>query len=389
MPSCSSSSNIQGTSTILNPTGSESRLTMKLLGGDGSLIGYTLDSSIFAGGVVRYNPVDKTYYLSRADNNANSEVVGVVESKEATTGDLTVVLRGLIDYPTGATLNDIDGSGGSGGNDIWFLSSATAGQLQNIEPIEPGQIVKPVMQAVATSEGYDYQILNYIGYSVGGDIASETFADTPLGSSLVVPTDVTVPFGWVDATIENEIEVAKYPEYYSYTGKRNGYIEKIILDTGTSVSSSLSSKGAVQKTGGSIINSSRILRVDTVNNEVYSRKSPSTLETDLTKKIYLNNIEYTPTASSVYSIFTPKITSTQSFTFYENGQKVQKQFKVIHKIQNTNTVSIPSKVSVYELDVTNGISISDGTNSYDNVAGEIADILNRLTALENRVIGIS
>ena len=164
MPSCSSSSNIQGTSTILNPTGSESRLTMKLLGGDGSLIGYTLDSSIFAGGVVRYNPVDKTYYLSRADNNANSEVVGVVESKDATTGDLTVVLRGLIDYPTGATLNDIDGSGGSGGNDIWFLSSATAGQLQNIEPIEPGQIVKHVMQAVATSEGYDYQIMNYIGY---------------------------------------------------------------------------------------------------------------------------------------------------------------------------------------------------------------------------------
>ena len=96
MPSCSSSSNIQGTSTILNPTGSESRLTMKLLGGDGSLIGYTLDSSIFAGGVVRYNPVDKTYYLSRADNNANSEVVGVVESKDATTGDLTVVLRGLL-----------------------------------------------------------------------------------------------------------------------------------------------------------------------------------------------------------------------------------------------------------------------------------------------------
>ena len=44
---------------------------------------------------------------------------------------------------------------------------------------------------------------------------------------------------------------------------------------------------------------------------------------------------------------------------------------------------------MYELDVTNGISISDGTNSYDNVAGEIADILNRLTALENRVIGIS
>jgi len=389
MPSCSSSSNIQGTSTILNPTGSESRLTMKLLGGDGSLIGYTLDSSIFAGGVVRYNPVDKTYYLSQSDNNANAEVVGVVESKDTTTGDLTVVLRGLIDYPTGATLNYIDISGGSGGNDIWFLSSATAGQLQNIEPIEPGQIVKPVMQAVATSEGYDYQVLNYIGYSVGGDISSQNFADVPLGSSLVVPTDVSIPFGWVDATIENEIEVAKYPEYYSYLGKRNGYVEKITLETGTSVFSSLVSKSVTQKTGGSFVNSSRILRVDTINNEVYSRKSPSTSEIDLSKKVYLNNIEYTPTANSVHSIFTPKITSTQSFTFYENGQKVQKQFKVIHKIQNTNTVNIPSKISVYELDVTNGISISDGTNSYDNVAGEIADILSRLTALENRVIGIS
>lgn len=389
MPSCSSSSNIQGTSTILNPTGSESRLTMKLLGGDGSANGYTLDSSIFAGGVVRYSPVDKTYYLSQADNNANSEVVGVVEAKDTTTGDLTVVLRGLINYPSGATLNDIDGSGGSGGNDIWFLSSVTAGQMQNIEPGEPGEIVKPVMQAVATSEGYDYQVLNYIGYSVGGEISSESFADIPLGSSLVVPTDVTVPFGWVDASAEVEIEVGKYPEYYSYSGKRNGYVEKITLDSGTSVSSSLTSKGAIQKTGGSIINSSRILRVDTVNNQIYSRKSPSTTETDTSKKLYLNNIEYTPTAASVHSIFTPKITTNQSFTFYENGQQVQKSFKVIHKIQNTNTVSVPTKITITELDVTSVLSASDGTNSYSNVATELADILSRITALENRVIGIS
>lgn len=389
MPSCSSSSNIQGTTTVLNPTGSESRLTMTLLGGDGSVNGYTLDSAIFSGAVVRYSPVDKTYYLSQADNNENSEVVGVVETKDTTTGNCTVVLRGLINYPSGATLNDIDGSGGSGGNDIWFLSAATAGQLQNIEPDEPAQIVKPVMQAVATSEGYNYQILNYIGYAVGGEIASDNFADIPMGTSIVVPTDTLVPYGWVDATTEVEVEVTKYPEYYAYAGKRNGYVERVTLDSGTSVTSSLVSKGGTQKSAGSIISAGRILRADTANNKIDIRKAPTASETDTSKTMYLNNIEYTPTASSIHSIFTPKITSNQSFNFYENGQLVQKSFKVIYKIQNTNTVSVPTNVTISQLTVTSALSASDGTDTYSNVATEISGILDRLTALENRVIGIS
>ena len=151
MSSCSASSNIQGTSTVLNPTGSESRISLKLLASAaGSATGYTLDSNIFAGGVVRYAPATKTYFLSQANNNENSEVVGVAETKDAN-GDITVILRGLIDYPSGATLNSINFggvAGGSGGNDIWFLSAATAGQMQNLEPDNVGEIVKPVMQSI-------------------------------------------------------------------------------------------------------------------------------------------------------------------------------------------------------------------------------------------------
>jgi hypothetical protein len=389
MPSCSSSSNIQGTSTVLNPTGSQSRISMKLLGGDSEENGYTLDSSIFAGGVVRYSPVDKTYYLSQADNNANSEVVGIVESKDATTGDLTVVLRGLIDYPTGATLNDIDGSGGSGGNDIWFLSSATAGQMQNLEPTNPGEIVKPVMQSVATSEGYDYQVLNYIGYAVGGEAVAQFNGTLPLGTSILVPEESSVPFGWVDGREERELPVAEYPDYYAYGGKVNGYVERITLDPETSVSSSLTRKGAVQKTSGSIINTGRITRVDTTNNKVDVRKSPTQAEVNTSNSIYLNNVQYTVSDSSVYSVFTPKITTNQSFNFYENGQLVQKNFKVIYKVKDDGGVTVPKKLNIEELTVTTKLSASNSTDSYDDVAEELTNIIARLEALENRVIGIS
>jgi hypothetical protein len=88
-------------------------------------------------------------------------------------------------------------------------------------------------------------------------------------------------------------------------------------------------------------------------------------------------------------VFTPKVTSNQSFNFYEGGKLVQKNFKVIYKVKDVGGVTVPKKMNISELNVTSKLTASNDTNSYDDVAEEITNILSRLSTLENRVIGIS
>lgn len=370
-------------------------MTLLGSGGDASSVGYTLDQAISSGSVIRYFPTTKTYSLSSATGGANAEVVGVVESKNIT-GDLTVVLKGLINYP-GLSLNYIDpttaagvgNSGGSGGSDIWFLSGITAGELQNLEPDEPTMVAKAVLQTVATSNGYNYQVVNYIGYSIGGDVSSYDGSRLPIGSSLLVPENTKTPDGWIDASTEQELIIANYPDYYTYYGKTNGYTERITLNADTSVISSLVRKGSTQKIGNVTVNTGRVLRVDTVNNKVDVKKTSTQKETDLTLNIRLNNILYIPTAYQVYTIFTPKITTNQIFNVYNEGKLSTDRYKVIHKIKDLGATTIPSKVTVKEVNVTDQLTAGNSAGSYTDVALELTNLLSRVSALENRVTGIS
>ena len=151
----------------------------------------------------------------------------------------------------------------------------------------------------------------------------------------------------------------------------------------------MANKGANQKIGGTVSSSGRVLRVDTTNNKVDIRKSATQSLTDITSNIFLNNISYSPTASEVYSVFTPRITSNQSFNYYENGKVVQKTLKVIYKIKSVGGVSIPQKVNIKELNVTDRLTAGNSTSSFLDVADEITNMKTRITSLENKINGTS
>ena len=68
---------------------------------------------------------------------------------------------------------------------------------------------------------------------------------------------------------------------------------------------------------------------------------------------------------------------------------VQKKLKVIYKVKNLGAVTIPQKVSVKELEVTDNLSASNSTASFTDVAEEISNIKTRITSLENKIIGTS
>jgi len=207
MSSCSSnSSNLSGNVNIQNITGSGARLlmTIPLTGFSGGVIsGKPGDDGITSGDAIRYdNDVASTsyqkYIKSQGDSPANSEVVGIIESvstrdpADANSGVATVVLSGQIEYPEiklqSATHIDSEAgiTGSAGGNDVYFLSAATAGIIQNLAPTEPTQIVKPIYQ-ISPDGNWTGQVVNYIGYQVGGQIVAEEIQDLPVGALAAVP----------------------------------------------------------------------------------------------------------------------------------------------------------------------------------------------------------
>ncbi len=116
-----------------------------------------------AGNAIYYNVTGATWNKSIANDYAKAEVFGIVESITGLTA--TVVIHGSIKLPT-TEIYDI-GDGGSGGNDIYFLSGTTAGAIQNIGPTLSGTIVKPLYTVAPHSlSGITFTgiVVNYIGY---------------------------------------------------------------------------------------------------------------------------------------------------------------------------------------------------------------------------------
>lgn len=229
--SCSASSNIRGQASIINPEGSNARTYVNI--NSSRLGGSTIGAGMTPGAVVRFDWTaggdlsgsTGTYIRAKADNNENAEVVGVVESNN--NGEIKIVTGGYVNiandgigsmftYPTnpetGLTV------GASGGNDIWFLSAVTAGHLQNLEPTGAGQVVKPVLQKVAHPD-YNYQVINYIGYAVAGDVLAENLSYVPVGSYQLVPDFVAdtlrAESGYVDASVSNVLKLDTYKDFYN------------------------------------------------------------------------------------------------------------------------------------------------------------------------------
>ena len=123
---------------------------------------------LFTGGdVIRYDVASSGYTLSCANSASNSEVFGVVETKEEP-NKLNVVLYGSINYPEERLINRDDEN--FGGNDIYFLSSTLPGRLVNLPTTTIGTIVKPIYQVgphiTFTSNLNTGVIVNYIGYMI-------------------------------------------------------------------------------------------------------------------------------------------------------------------------------------------------------------------------------
>jgi len=388
MPSCSSSSNIMSaiTSVNLNSIGSRILAQIPLSSSD-----YTIESGITAGDVIRYDVTDdsnKQYKRSLADGPENAEVVGVVESIDD--DSLNVVIFGQINFPGEFTNATPAGTpeGASGGNDIYFLSPTVAGGIQNIAPFEQTQVVKPVLQKMDAGAN-NAVVLNYIGYSIGGEIAATSSTDEFIGTiQTIVEEDgpETIPPNYIVVSGGSQsLKVSEYPDAYTYFGKRFGYVEEVTL-SGLNVTQSLVAQSAKQKDGRSDTYTGRIISVDTSANTITVNRTSSQTQADTSLEMTIDGNTYTVASTEVKEFTVPRIVPTTQYRFDVDGSQVEVNTKTILKVKNIQGVTIPTKLSVTDLEVTNKLTTNTASaDTLDDINATVNSINTELTNVKTKL----
>ena len=345
-----------------------SRIFIKVQTGQG----YSIQSGITAGDVVRFDPTSVSagitgmYKKSQADSEMNAEVVGVVES---ISGDqYTIVTHGSISYPAAGLC------GSAGGLDILFLDAATSGNLVgNIDTSTPGEkIVKPVFQ-VAPHGSYNGIVTNYIGYKTGGS-ASVSIVAAGAGNIQLLPSTVEADSNWLDISSDRLEEKSLYPELFLiYSTTAGPYVEKISI---ASPSSGWVNKSIFQLNGTVRINQGTVLSVNFGEGYILVQKASSEPSMSIGPTILISIGSTTQTASAtateINKFTIPAVSVPTGFN--------QSGTSLVPYIQTTSGAStfVPDSLTVESLSVTGNLSVGTTTN----LQATLTSLSNRITALE-------
>lgn len=376
MPSCSASSNIR--TTIINNTSnhtSGSRIFFTITTASGQ--GYTIETGITAGSVIRYDPTIEEYVLSKADTPANAEVVGVVESYTVSSGDtvFTVVSHGLINYPE--PLNSLPekylsctpegADGGLGGNDIFFLSDDCPGKIQKKEPNVGGAIVKPIIQQIKLPN-YNGIVLNYIGYEIGTEAFAELAQTDVAGNIAYLAEASAVPESYLDISSPREVSKSENPELYTIfqTNYGNYYEQITMIDPPIPgwINSTLN-----QFISGALTSTGKITEVNVAKQKITVKKLYNQPLIDSNYPIIINGSGYKIQSSEVIKFTVPSVPSP-SINFQTDENSTAATLKpCIRAKSDRSFVSIPSRLYLAGLSLG---SINDVEDTINYICTELA-----------------
>jgi len=347
-----------------------SRIFIKVQTGQG----YSIQSGITAGDVVRFDPTSVSagitgmYKKSQADSEMNAEVVGVVES--ISSGQYTIVTHGSISYPA-ARLAGLCGS--AGGLDILFLDATTSGNLVgNIDTSTPGEkIVKPVFQ-VAPHGSYNGIVTNYIGYKTGGS-ASVSIVAAGAGNIQLLPSTAVADSNWLNVSSDRLEEKSLYPELFLiYSTTAGPYVEKVSI---ASPPSGWVGKQIFQLNGTVRINQGTVLSVNFSEGYILVQKASFEPSMSIGSGILISIPGGTQTAiataTEINKFTIPAVTVPTGFN--------QSGVSLVPYIQTTSGAStfVPDSLTVESLTVTGNLSVGTTTN----LQTTLTSLSNRITAL--------
>lgn len=328
-------------------------------------------TGITAGDVIRWDVPTAGYTLSVASTEPKAEVLGVVESVNAS--GCTVVLTGSIQYPSSRLSAIING--GAGNVDVLFLSDTVSGGLTGTVDMSTSgeKIIKPVMQ-VAPHSIYNAVVTNYVGYKAGNQATiSENVGGLPIGSVVYFPadyinyTEFASSGGWVQlSSVNNFFPISIYPDLYQVWSDvwiNARYIEKTMISSGTVTE--LFPRGTVLQDGvavGTIYNSGISPPFITII------KDRGDALIDTTKTFFINGNPYTASSTSAFQFEVPPVTNT--------NPPVQNSlnFTPWIKAQQSSRVTIPDALSIASLSVSGNVAV-----------GSITDLEAKISLLESRL----
>ena len=422
----STSSNLWGNKNIQDISNSGARLIMShpisgFSGGistavtddDGSWV-YGRDG-VTAGDVIRYdvvaqksdgtaNPSYNMFTKAQGDLSSNAEVVGVIETIENNVAN--VVLSGQIKFPTArfATadyepVGAVGSAGGaSGGNDVYFLSAATAGGIQNLAPNIGGQIAKPVLQFVGDGV-FNAHVVNYIGYQIGGNVAGSVETYNATGQANWFP-DFTGNLvvdgknGWFNVSEKTQLPLSK--EHWTYVdrlytnaganifGHRFGMEHDIVLDS--TPPTSLLGETIIQKDGRNTIWKGEVIGRNASENKITVQSTTLdsnniAIEPVTDKTFYRGQVTYTGTSVTPMAFSLPVYKPTNNQTFSDIYGKESTHSSVygmyVEGDGNQSSIIIPESATINKLVVTDSIAIKSSDQSV--TVNDLAYVIKQLT----------
>jgi hypothetical protein len=337
-------------------------------------------TGITAGDVIRWDVPTAGYTLSVASTEPKAEVLGVVESVNAS--GCTVVLTGSIQYPS-SRLSAIT-SGGAGNVDVLFLSDTVSGGLTGTVDMSTSgeKIIKPVMQ-VAPHSIYNAVVTNYVGYKAGNQATiSENVGGLPIGSVVYFPADYVnyISFinsgGWTQLQSSNNyFSVSTYPDLYQVwvtAWTTAGYIERVIVSSGTVTSSS--PRGIVTQnsvTVGTVYGSGTS---PSPYIDILKTRTQSLINT--TQTLTINGNPYSASSTSISQFEVPPVINTNPPV--QNSAN----FTPWIKTQQSSRVTIPDALSIASLSVSGTVAVG----SITDLEAKISLLETRLNLLKNNTV---
>ena len=444
MPSCNTnnSSNLSGNLNIHNITSSGARLLMTVpLSGfsGGRLSEYQGDDGITYGDAIRYNPIayhetrnpsGGKYIKARANKPENSEVVGIVESVNVAgdplvgdDGYVTVVVAGQINLPSVRLMDaiwqdPIQGlSGAAGGNDVYFLSAATAGVLQNLAPTEPTNVIKPIYQ-VAPDSPWTGQVVNYIGYQAGGQLVAEDLRDNPVGAireMIDLQTGDENRKGWVPMGSELNLDADGTKNTYGYAYQRGALGEisetKVRCYIKSAPPASLVKQRVKMRDGdGKLTITGRVFNVSTANKYIdleFQASEYPNLGNIVPDKYFTSSsgalLQLSNTPAKYLSFTLPKVsqnTSNKELTLIINNKDAKMPLKYMcfapedlipddWTASRNSVVSLPQDLTAKNVTITNTLKVENATYQVTDLAKNVEEINNKLNDLSKSIGGVT
>jgi len=338
-------------------------------------------------------------------------------------GYVTVVVAGQINLPSVKLMDAIwedpvQGlSGAAGGNDVYFLSAATAGMLQNLAPTEPTNVIKPIYQ-VAPDSPWTGQVVNYIGYQAGGQIVAEDLRDNPVGAireMIDIQTGDENRKGWVLMGSELNLDDDGTKNTYGYAYQKGGLGEisttKFRCYVKSAPPTSLVKQTVKMRDGdGKLTITGRVFNVSTANKYIdleFQASEYPNLGNIVPDKYFTSSsgalLQLSNTPAKYLSFTLPKVsqnTSNKELTLIINNKDAKMPLKYMcfapedlipddWTASRNSVVSVPQDLTVKKITVNDTLKVENATYQVNDLVKTIEELINQVNTLTQRTGGAS